>query len=512
MKLLLNSLGKLITGADSENRIKVFTAFLALNCLMASYYFIKPLRKGLFFSEFSADLLPYFHLGVIILVLICAALINVLTKFFDYRNLLRISFGIVLLINLFFTFLVGNPNKLIVASFSIWASSYFPLCVALFWGGINQNFTCRTSKQSYAFIWIGAIIGAYAGSQITSISMRSFGASWSHEYQLMLSIILLTLTIVILEKFFSMTSEQEISKVSLAPKLGVNATEKSKSDGFINSLIEIFSNSYVRNIAIIVICLTFSRGVFDLQSDYVIERQISKKVFNKHFLVTTNSDDGQFGFTEDNFDFVHNYKRMSEVDREASLKALLSLRKSSSAFNQFKEQYQNYIIDMKNEIILFNSDIWSYQNVISLGLLLICKLRFIQVFGLLGLLLLLPLTYLTVFLFFATHINLEIIFILKVTALSLDYSLNNAAKEILYVPLDERANTCLKPVIEGPLFKIGATSASGVRIFLDQVLHLFSLGKFVNIVFIITGIAVTLRWIISTVDVSKRFYSIEQKS
>ena len=76
MQLLLNKLGNLITGADIQNRGRVITAFLALNCLMASYYFIKPLRKGLFFSEFSADWLPYFHLGVISFVLIITALIT----------------------------------------------------------------------------------------------------------------------------------------------------------------------------------------------------------------------------------------------------------------------------------------------------------------------------------------------------------------------------------------------------------------------------------------------------
>ena len=72
-----------LTGAEKELNKQVLLAFFSLFSLMSAYYLIKPLRKGFYFSEFSAELLPYFHLGAIVLIVATTA---VMVKVFNKDN------------------------------------------------------------------------------------------------------------------------------------------------------------------------------------------------------------------------------------------------------------------------------------------------------------------------------------------------------------------------------------------------------------------------------------------
>ena len=150
----------LLTGADKELNKQVLLTFFSLFCLLSSYYLIKPLRKGFYFSEFSAELLPYFHLGVIILIVITTAVVVKLFQPSNSTNSTKNFLLLVTFINLVLGLTLLSPNKINVACFCLWSSIYFPLSLALFWGGVNQNFDTKSSKSSYAFIWIGAILGA----------------------------------------------------------------------------------------------------------------------------------------------------------------------------------------------------------------------------------------------------------------------------------------------------------------------------------------------------------------
>ena len=95
--------------------------------------------------------------------------------------------------------------------------------------------------------------------------------------------------------------------------------------------------------------------------------------------------------------------------------------------------------------------------------------------------------------------------ILKILTLSLDYSLHNTAKEILYVPLGKTVNMGYKPIIEGPFYKLGAASSAAYKIILDGVLHLASCAHFVSHLFLATATVVAIYWAQTAKTISRRF-------
>ncbi len=488
-----------LTGADKANcNRKVVLATFSLFCLLSSYYFIKPLRKGFYFSEFSAELLPYFHLGVILLILATTAIIVRIFKSTKSHKFARNFLIVVTLVNSGLGIILLTPNKFNVACFCLWSSTYFPLSMALFWGGLNQNFDSQSSKSFYAVIWIGAILGGLCGSYFSNIIIEDF--HWS--YQFLLSTIFMILAILSFERLH---------------RVSANMSHESKSNEFtylragnlFKMILDLFKNPYLACLAVIILSLTFSRGVFDLQSDTVVEREISIKLYRDHFWginqqITHNKESGQMSPLF--FNFIFSYKNLNNKQRNESFYALTDELNITLVKDKFDFEYEKYRRAIKREVALFNSKIWTYQNIISLGILLICKLNIVTKIGITPLIMCLPITYVLVFLLMFTSVSLMEIFILKVITLALDYSVHNTAKEIMYVPLGENVNIGYKPIIEGPLFKLGAASSSVFKIILDTTMNLLSMTNLIAYVFVATAGIVAINWTFTAKALGQRFY------
>tara|TARA_B100000674_G_scaffold492329_1_gene512122 strand:+ start:2381 stop:3898 length:1518 start_codon:yes stop_codon:yes gene_type:complete len=492
----LNAL-TLLTGAKVEDNNRVLLAFFSLFCLLSSYYFIKPLRKGFYFSEFSADLLPYFHLGVITLIIITTAIMVRLYKTSKANTFTRNFFVLVTLINVSLGLTLLTPNKLNVACFCLWSSVYFPLSLALFWGGLNQIFDKQSSKSSYAFIWIGAILGGLCGSYLTKTIIVNY--HWG--FQFLLSTIFMLCAIFSFEKINK-------SYNSLASNTISNEFQNLKSGNIVKMIRDLFKNRYLASLAVIILSLTFSRGVFDLQSDAIVEKEISLKIYRQQFwnlnqLASGETKDDQINTSL--FEFIFKYKNLAPDTRREVFDSVTAKLNVMLVKDSFDKEYEKYRKAIKREITLFNSEIWTYQNLLSLMLLLVCKINIIAKIGVAPLIMCLPITYVSVFLLLFTPIGLMEIFILKIVTLALDYSVNNTAKEILYVPLGQQVNIGYKPIIEGPLFKLGAASSSVFKIILDNILHLLSLTHMVSYIFIASAGLVAINWSYTAKSITKRF-------
>ena len=231
---------------------------------MSAYYLIKPLRKGFYFSEFSAELLPYFHLGAIVLIVATTA---VMVKVFNKDNSSNSASFLILvaLINIISGLLLLSPNKLNVAWFCLWSSIYFPLSLALYWGGVNQVFDATGSKSSYAFIWIGAILGALCGSYLTVIMNKHIhNLHWGYQF-------------FVFDHFYGFCHTVISKLISFSPINRLNnipnENKNLESGRLIHMVCSLFKNPYLAAMTIIIFSLTFSRGVFDLESDTIVEEK-----------------------------------------------------------------------------------------------------------------------------------------------------------------------------------------------------------------------------------------------
>ena len=493
-----------LTGAEKDLNKQVLLAFSSLFSLMSSYYLIKPLRKGFYFSEFSAELLPYFHLGAIVLIVATTAVMVKVFNKDNSSNSARSFLVLVALINIISGLLLLSPNKLNVAWFCLWSSIYFPLSLALYWGGVNQVFDAKGSKSSYAFIWIGAILGALCGSYLTVI-MNKYIHNLHWGYQFLFSTIFMVFAILLFQKLICFSP---INRLNNIPSENRNL----ESGRLFQMVCSLFKNPYLAAMTIIIFSVTFSRGVFDLESDAIIEREISSSLYQTHFseinrIVSENDDDQKINSRL--FEFIFSYKNLSSKLQNEAFSSMQSEMSFNIEKSDFDKKYEIYRQSLKREITLFNSQIWTYQNSISLAFLLVCKIQFISKIGIRPLMMCLPLTYVAVFIILFTPVGLREIFVLKILTLSLDYSLHNTAKEILYVPLGKTVNIGYKPIIEGPVYKLGAASSSAYKIIIDTLLQAASSTHLVSQLFLATATFVAIYWAKAASELSNKFKSIK---
>ncbi|MCH7781781.1 MFS transporter [candidate division KSB1 bacterium] len=137
--------------------------------VLCIYYLLKPARDALFLGDKSWTDLPY----VFILIGIVAVPVNFLhaaaSRKFRLNKLIIITF-LILASNLILIRLIMNYEFAWTAYvFYIWVSIYGVLVTSQFWLFANAIFTPPQAKRLFVLFGFGAIIGAFAGGEITNI-------------------------------------------------------------------------------------------------------------------------------------------------------------------------------------------------------------------------------------------------------------------------------------------------------------------------------------------------------
>jgi ATP/ADP translocase len=447
-----------VTGAKAREQAAVVLTFLALFSLMFSYYLIKPLREALYFREFTTDFLPIFHLSVIASSIVLTQGFNYFFDRLDKKLLLQRTFYAVIVVHLSFNLFLSFSVKSVVFLFCLWASIYFLLCLALLWGVTNSRFTSSQSKRTYAFIWLGATFGALAGSGV-AYSLFKFGY-W--QLNLSASCLFLLISLSLLRAAGRKMPDSLPQKKPVLANVETSTNLSGNETGFMRKILELARNPYLASIAILVASVTFSRSILNYATNEVVETSLASTAFEVNFA------DGVGDQTPEFKQFVLSLKTTSYAERKTRVDEYLKATTTSMQSEEFLESYEVYTLGLQDQTGTFFAQIYYYQNILGVFLLLVCKGTLVRVMGMRGLILLLPLIYLlfTSFLFFP----IEVLFVqgFKILAGSVDYSLNNTAKELLYVPLDLEANLRFKPMIEGPIFKIGSACAALTKLAIDH--------------------------------------------
>jgi len=442
-------------GVPEGERRKAFFSFLALFTLLVSYYLIKPLREALYFREFGADFLPIFHLLVIAASILLTHLFHQVLSHIEKTKVLRVTYPAVAIVHLIFGAFLHQPSKTSIILFCLWASVYFLLCLSLLWGVTNQRFSAEGGRRCYAFIWMGAILGALVGSKISLILFKkgAFGPN----------LLFSTLTLVIAYFFLQMAKPHPGEERKGLPLQNLGPSRGRMSD--------LFSNRYLLSVAILIFSLTFCRSVFDYTTNAMVERELTREVLSEVYW-----SDFSGGDFEQDLEFVNavlSIKHGAEEQRLNRLHETLSDLPQSWAENPM-EEFVRYQDHLQQKTGIFFGEVYLYQNVLGVILLLILKGGLIKALGLPVLLLVLPVLYLFSSLALFFQIELDTVQFLKILTGGVDYSWNNTGKELLYVPLDFEANLRFKPVIEGPVFRMGGALAAFSKMGLDALIQIAS--------------------------------------
>ena len=139
---------------------------------------------------------------------------------------------------------------------------------------------------------------------------------------------------------------------------------------------------------------------------------------------------------------------------------------------QAYSQYLDYSQSLEKNTRRFFSDMNKWINLIGVFLLLVVARPLFRWVGLRWVVLILPLGFLVTVLALLFPLELSMVSALLVGTGTLNYSLNKTSKELLYTAADEEVRFRFKPLIDGPLVRLGDVAAALLTLLLTKALQL----------------------------------------
>lgn len=447
-----------LTGARSDETRQTVLSFLALLFLLLSYYLVKPLRDSRFLMHFDTSWLPYFFL-------VTPVLAFVVTKFFNHfvgrvprRKLLLCTFGIMMACKLAFLMVLPITGRWVTALFYLWASVYFTLAISILWGVINSIFASEQAERCFGFVALGATIGNILGGQLSAWLSQTV----LKDYALLFSIggmgVALSLILAAnpAETVTPVTSDSEIDPASPGSDVTVPEIPSPAKRG-LEDVAAVFQNRYVRGIAMMVFTLALIGTVFNLRIYEQLDHTLSQRVYSQVFADLDPSSS--------HYEQVFGLKKLSLAGQKESQQQLFaSLQWREPQITAFNQAYLSYQKKLEADTRKVFSDVSTAQGLLGVFLLVVVSRYLFKFVGLALTVMLLPVFYFVAggALFFPLELlGLQVIMIV---GNAFNYSLNNATKELLYTPTSESVRFQLKPLIEGPLMRLGDVSASLLKI------------------------------------------------
>lgn len=209
--------------------------------LMMILYFLKPARDSLFLTANGPDELPYVYILLAFVSIPVTQLLTSVMKRYPVRNVMMWTLGVLAANILLIRWLFQFRMEWIFMSFYIWVGIFGILVISLFWLLANALFKPSQSKRIFSFLTLGAILGAIAGSETSSLIVSLFHLST--ENLLYICIALLIGGIILL---YLIPGQSE----STAARNHGNNKEKSTST--LKAAKHVFSSRYQLTVAVII--------------------------------------------------------------------------------------------------------------------------------------------------------------------------------------------------------------------------------------------------------------------
>ncbi|PIQ28179.1 hypothetical protein COW36_04925 [bacterium (Candidatus Blackallbacteria) CG17_big_fil_post_rev_8_21_14_2_50_48_46] len=495
----------LVTGARKNERLKTIASFLAMFLLLLSYYMVKPLRNSQFLKEFNTDYLPFFFLFTAFVSVIVTKIFNSFYNKIEVFRLVAYSFFVMMACKLCFHFYLPVGGKTAIVLFYIFASVYFLLATAVLWGCINYIFTSEEGERCYSFIAIGSMIGGLVGSEISAVFSRGTLRSYALVFSaLVMGSVLLFLLLAV--------------KSNRSP-LRKKTERKNKSEpqaGFFSDFQEIWANRYVRSLAVMMYAIAAFNTVLEFQSQKLIDQHMATQAYqqNFQFLEKALMQSGKQVSKETGFEFVFGLKDQPEAQRPALISAFVQSHDLNLKPDLLFKTYLSYQDKLEAQTREVFSKIYLFQNILGIALLFFVSRWLFQRMGVRFTVMILPSFYTVVILALFFPINLLMIESFLVIGYGLNYSLNRATRELLFTKTSDSTIFRLKPMIDGPVRRLGDVTMAllklALTVFFVQFLHLPSVRA--DQIFFVTSLAILGFWIYSVWYVGGRYDQLKRES
>jgi ATP:ADP antiporter, AAA family len=200
-----------------EGEWLITTAMFFINfLLMVILYLLKPARDSLFLVELGPEALPFVFILVAVFSIPVTQLVSKLVqKYNNYKVFVWTNIFVILnLLAIRGLFLIDQGW--VYTLFYIWVSVYSILIISQFWVFANELYNTSQSKRLFSLLNLGAILGAIAGSQFSSIAVSFFDIQTENLLFLSAAIIFAIMAIVYLLKGKSKFESEDQQEITLS--------------------------------------------------------------------------------------------------------------------------------------------------------------------------------------------------------------------------------------------------------------------------------------------------------
>lgn len=406
--------------------------------VLCAYYFVKPLREGwIAVSDIPAlskmEVKAYSSFGQSLLLVF---VVNAYGKLSDRhgrsaliaRAILFCMSNLVLFWLLQPNFLVGQVPGMGVV-FYLWVGMFGAFVVAQFWAFAADLYTDEQGRRLIPLIAIGATVGAAVGSWITERLVRS--GLVETEFLLLLALLPLAASVGLT---YLADVRGPIGAGALARSRGIPAATSGRA-----ALDIVFKNRYLATVAGITLLMSW---------------------------VNTNGENLLFRMVQE---VLEDHAREQGMTDAAAVSRFI--KHGTTAF------YGNFFL---------------WVNAVALVLQAFVASRLLKYGGLAVVLLLLPVVALSSYSAMFLLPVLGVVKLMKVAENSTDYSINNTARHVLWLPTTAEVKYKGKPTIDSLFVRIGDGLAALTVLVGVQILALHTETFFAfNVLLVVLWVAVT---------------------
>lgn len=394
----------------------------ALFFLFLSYYLVKPLRNSQFLAEFGPSALPLIYLVVSVASVLVTKVFQWCSQRFTRTQVVAGTFLWAISCKVFFFLTLQHGGQAVTALFYLWASVYFLLLVSTLWGCLNERFRVDQCQRCFPFIALGSTIGNIAGASLADL-MKGAGPK--------------SLLCAALACFFSLMLLWR--ELAYPVQMQARKADQNNSAGGFGWL----RDRSLRAIAVMVLAL----AIYSTSTDFITQRRLDVSI-------------GQAVYAQElgplwpgGYDPISSLRNLPSARQEPALRELARQYRVDAA--QLVAGYGRYKKEFSNRLSGVFATIFQYQGILGVLLLGVLCRPFLRKFGLSAALIVMPTFALCVTLLLMFPMDVLWVQLILVLSGSLNYSFNNAAKEMLYTSTDREAIIQAKPFIEGPLMRLG---------------------------------------------------------
>ncbi len=281
-------LGKM-TGLSETELEQAWTAAVAIFCLLAGYYVMKPLREeiGLLIGKEYA---PRLFMGTMIAMLIANPLFSFLMARFERFTFIKIIYrffaGNILVFIGAFKYLEASGQMVeggqasnvsgtafwTAVAFFIWVSVYNLFAVSVFWALMADIYNSRQSKKVFGFLGAGGTFGGLIGSVPTKEAVEVVGPT----NLLFITLLLLEVAVWLL---------RAVGKDYVEPRREESATSPNALSG-VSALLK---SPYLLAICLYIFFYAFTSSFLYFEQQHIVDATLENREARVDYYATVNT-------------------------------------------------------------------------------------------------------------------------------------------------------------------------------------------------------------------------------